>query len=93
MDGLFNSPRVLVVHCVDTEGPIGGDVRRKPDGSKEFMDNWKEIKSSLDDITNDEFRDANKDTFGKAFWEPKHKEGQVRTGGVPPMGDSGTRVH
>ena len=31
---------VLVVHCVDTEGPLGGDARRLPDGSPEFFDGW-----------------------------------------------------
>ena len=51
MDGFSkNKSQVLVVHCVDTEGPIGGDVRRKPDGSKEFMDSWKDIKKSLSEI-------------------------------------------
>ena len=34
-----NKCQVLVVHCVDTEGPIGGNVRRRSDGSKEFMKN------------------------------------------------------
>ena len=31
---------VLVVHCVDAEGPLGGNARRLPDGSPEFMDSW-----------------------------------------------------
>ena len=59
-----DGPIVLVVHCVDTEGPIGGDVRRNPDGTKEFMDNWEDIKSSLSDITSSEYRNRNSDSFG-----------------------------
>lgn len=62
-----NEACVLIVHCVDTEGPIGGDVRRKPDGSKEFMDNWVDIKNSLKDITNKNFRAENKDSIGAPF--------------------------
>jgi len=62
-----NKAQVLAVHCVDTEGPIGGDVRRRPDGSKEFMDNWKDIKSSLSDITSDKFRFDARDSFGNYF--------------------------
>lgn len=68
MDGFYNdSARVIVVHCVDTEGPIGGDVRRRLDGSKEFMDNWIDIKDSLKEITSEEFRDRNKDSYGNKF--------------------------
>jgi hypothetical protein len=68
MDGFYKSnPRVIVVHCVDTEGPIGGDVRRRPDGSKEFMDKWDDIKDSLHEITSEEFRSKNKDSFGNTF--------------------------
>jgi len=68
MDGFCKSnPRVIVVHCVDTEGPIGGDVRRRPDGSKEFMDKWDDIKDSLREITSEEFRSKNKDSFGNVF--------------------------
>jgi len=68
MGGSYKSnAKVLVVHCVDTEGPIGGNVRRRPDGSKEFMDNWKDIKASLEDITCDSFRKNNLDTRGSVF--------------------------
>ena len=67
MDGFYNKPVVLVVHCVDTEGPIGGDVRRRLDGSKEFMDNWSDIKTSLNDITTDNFRHNSADSFGNPF--------------------------
>ena len=67
MDGFYDKPLVLVVHCVDTEGPIGGDVRRRKDGSKEFMDNWRDIKDSLSEITNDRFRLDNRDSFGNNF--------------------------
>ena len=62
-----NKGIVLVVHCVDTEGPIGGDVRRNPDGSAEFIDNWPDIKSSLDEITSDEFRNESADSFGNQY--------------------------
>jgi len=62
-----NSPVVLVVHCVDTEGPIGGDVRRNADGTKEFMDNWYDIKQSLAAITSEDFRNQNCDSFGRQF--------------------------
>ena len=64
---LSPGPIVLVVHCVDTEGPIGGDVRRHPDGSKEFMGNWDDIKTTLNDITVDEFRQQNSDSFENPF--------------------------
>lgn len=66
-DALKSKAMVLVVHCVDTEGPIGGDVRRNPDGSPEFLDNWEAIKSSLDEITNDGFRMMSADSFGRPF--------------------------
>lgn len=66
MAGLFDT-KVMVVHCVDTEGPIGGDVRRNPDGSKEFMDNWDDILESLEEITKPEFRKDNKDSFGYGY--------------------------
>ena len=36
----MSDAEVLVVQCVDTEGPLGGDARRLPDGSAEFLDNW-----------------------------------------------------
>ena len=62
-----NIPAVLVVHCVDTEGPIGGDVRKNPDGSSEFYDNWKDIKHSLKEITSDDYRRQKCDSFGNPF--------------------------
>jgi GNAT superfamily N-acetyltransferase len=52
---------VLVVHCVDTEGPLGGDARRRPDGSKEFFDDWDDILESLRELTADRFRRAHND--------------------------------
>lgn len=58
---------VLVVHCVDTEGPIGGDVRRRPDGSAEFMANWRDIGKSIRRLTNPEFRRAQADSFGRPY--------------------------
>ncbi len=58
---------VLVVHCVDTEGPIGGDVRRRPDGSKEFLDTWPVIKKSIDRLTSSKFRRESADSFGKPY--------------------------
>ena len=64
MAGSSSSGQVLVVHCIDTEGPIGGDVRRRPDGSKEFMDNWADIKNSLQEITCPEFRQKYNDSSG-----------------------------
>ena len=72
MDGFYDkkdedTPSVLVVHCVDTEGPIGGDVRRNPDGSPEFMDNWVDIKDSLKEITSNKFRVESCDSFKKAY--------------------------
>jgi len=67
MAGFSNNAQVLVVHCIDTEGPIGGDVRRRPDGSKEFMDNWSDIKESLHEITFPEFRSKNTDSFGSPY--------------------------
>ena len=45
-----SQPYLIVVHCVDTEGPLGGNARRNSDGSKEFFDNWKDIKFSLNDF-------------------------------------------
>ena len=63
----MNKPVVLVVHCVDTEGPIGGDVRRNPDGTPEFMDSWIDIKDSLREITNNRFRVESCDSFGNPY--------------------------
>ena len=58
---------VLVVHCVDTEGPLGGDARRLPDGSPEFFDNWSDILASLRELTDAEFRTAHADSFGRPY--------------------------
>lgn len=58
---------VLVVHCVDTEGPLGGDARRLPDGSPEFFDNWDDILASLSELTAPAFRDAHADSFGGPY--------------------------
>lgn len=59
--------QVLVVHCVDTEGPIGGNVRRRPDGSAEFMDNWKDIGRSIRRITSKAFRQQLADSAGNPY--------------------------
>lgn len=68
MDGYStNNAEVLVVHCIDTEGPIGGDVRRRPDGSAEFYDNWNDIKASLKEIMDEDFRNQNQDSHGKPY--------------------------
>ena len=67
MGGFYKKPIVLVVHCVDTEGPIGGNVRRNADGTAEFMSEWKEIKRTLHDITNEDFRQKNKDSTGESY--------------------------
>jgi hypothetical protein len=58
---------VLVVHCVDTEGPLGGDARRLPDGSPEFLDNWEDILASLGELTAPQFRSSHADSFGGAY--------------------------
>ncbi len=58
---------VLVVHCVDAEGPLGGDARRNPDGTAEFYDNWRDILTSLEEITRPEFRIRQEDSFG-GWW-------------------------
>jgi hypothetical protein len=58
---------VLVVHCVDTEGPLGGDARRLPDGSAEFLDNWEDILASLSDLTSPEFRETHADSSGDPY--------------------------
>jgi hypothetical protein len=61
------SPAVLVVHCIDTEGPLGGDARRYPDGSKEFFDTWDDIAVSLREITDPPFRQQYVDSLGNAY--------------------------
>lgn len=58
---------VLVVHCVDTEGPLGGDARRLPDGSPEFLDNWEDILVSLGELTTPHFRRAQADSLGGPY--------------------------
>lgn len=58
---------VLVVHCVDTEGPLGGDARRRPDGSAEFFDNWPDIIESLEELTSDTFRVDHPDSSGRPY--------------------------
>ena len=63
----MSDPVVLVVHAVDTEGPLGGDARRLPDGSPEFFDNWEEIRASLAELTADAFRSGHADSFGSPY--------------------------
>lgn len=58
---------VLVVHSVDTEGPLGGDARRLPDGSPEFMDDWDDILASLAELTARETRELHADSFGGPY--------------------------
>ena len=58
---------VFVVHCVDTEGPLGGDARRRPDGSPEFFGNWADILASLGELTADEFRRSQADSKGGPY--------------------------
>lgn len=58
---------VLVVHCVDTEGPLGGDARRLPDGRPEFLDNWDDILSSLAELTAPAFRSSHADSLGGPY--------------------------
>jgi hypothetical protein len=58
---------VLAVHSIDTEGPLGGNARRLPDGSPEFMDNWEDILASLRELTVQEFRHAHADSFGGPY--------------------------
>lgn len=60
-------PHVLVVHCVDTEGPIGGNVRRRPDGSTEFLSSWREISNSIRYLTSSVFRRTGVDSFGRPY--------------------------
>lgn len=63
----FRPREVLVVHCVDTEGPLGGDARRRPDGSREFFDTWDEILVSLRELTDDRFRRDHADSHGEPY--------------------------
>ena len=58
---------VLVVHCVDTEGPLGGDARRLPDGSPEFFETWDDILVSLRELTAPDQRRRFADSFGDAY--------------------------
>lgn len=64
---MSDRPTVLVVHAIDTEGPLGGDARRLPDGTAEFMDDWADIESSLAELTSDEFRLAHADSEGNPY--------------------------
>jgi hypothetical protein len=57
-------PELLVVHAVDTEGPLGGDARRLPDGSPEFFDEWDDILASLSEVTSPARRADHADSFG-----------------------------
>jgi hypothetical protein len=57
-------PELLVVHAVDTEGPLGGDARRLPDGSPEFFDEWDDILASLAEVTDPARRADHADSFG-----------------------------
>ncbi len=58
---------VLVVHAIDAEGPLGGDARRRPDGSPEFFDDWSDIKRSLEELTVPDFRESHPDSFGGPY--------------------------
>jgi hypothetical protein len=58
---------VLVVHAIDTEGPLGGDARRRPDGSAEFFDNWPDIHASLAELTDPAWRAAHADADGNPY--------------------------
>src|SRR6266542_6774530 len=58
---------VLVVHAIDAEGPLGGDARRRPDGSHEFFDDWSDIKRSLEELTLPDFRESHPDSFGGPY--------------------------
>lgn len=62
MTNTQESASVLVVHCVDAEGPLGGDARRLEDGSPEFYDNWDDIRASLAHLTSLDFRTALRDS-------------------------------
>lgn len=62
---------VLVVHCVDAEGPLGGDARRNTDDTPEFYDNWPDIMASLHDLTSRRYEYA--DSYGHPYhfeWFP-----------------------
>jgi hypothetical protein len=58
------TPELLVVHAVDTEGPLGGDARRLPDGSPEFFDRWDDILRSLAEVTDPGWRADHADSYG-----------------------------
>jgi hypothetical protein len=58
---------VLVVHAVDTEGPLGGNARRLPDGSPEFLDTWEAIEASLAELTAPASRAAHADSHGAPY--------------------------
>jgi hypothetical protein len=58
---------VLVAHAIDTEGPLGGDARRLPDGSAEFFDAWPDILDSLAELTDASWRHAHADSLGNPY--------------------------
>jgi len=64
---MIDRPALLVVHAVDTEGPLGGDARRLPDGSPEFFDRWEDIEASLAELTSKAFREEHCDSFGRPY--------------------------
>ena len=63
----MTDPCVYVVHSIDTEGPLGGDARRNPDGSAEFFDSWDDILVSLAELTAADWRSAHCDSFGDPY--------------------------
>lgn len=65
--GQVSVSSVLVVHSVDTEGPLRGDARRLPDGSPEFFDDWPDILSSLAELTDAGWRDEHADSLGNPY--------------------------
>ncbi|HWH05880.1 MAG TPA: hypothetical protein VNT23_05525, partial [Gaiellaceae bacterium] len=64
---MIDRPALLVVHAVDTEGPLGGDARRLADGSPEFFDRWEDIEASLAELTAGSFREEHADSFGRPY--------------------------
>lgn len=58
---------VLVVHAVDTEGPLGGDARRLADGNPEFFAAWPDILESLRELTDPAWRANHADSLGRPY--------------------------
>jgi hypothetical protein len=58
---------VLVVHAVDTEGPLGGNARRLPNGDPEFFDAWPQILESLRQLTASAWRRDHCDSLGRPY--------------------------